>query len=89
MKLYFHVSFSPALLSSLLEFPVTTNYTGHVYRAVVGSNFACTLILLYYVLCLVGKVRAIFSTNGNPNQNQSYLARTRFPALGAGGRYFL
>ena len=33
--------------------------------------------------------RATFSTNGNPNQNQSCFGRTRFPALGTGYTYLL
>ena len=51
------------------------------------SNFAFALVLHYYALWLVNKTRATFSTNGNPNQNQSCFRRTRFPALGASCRY--
>ena len=47
----------------------------------VESNFAFALVLYYYALWLVKKTRATFSTNGNPNQNQSCFGRTRFPAL--------
>ena len=47
------------------------------------SNFAFALVLYHYALWLVNKIRATFSTNGNPNQNQSCIGRTRFPALGA------
>ena len=36
---------------------------------------------------LVNKTRTTFSTNGNPNQNQSSFHRTRFPALGASYMY--
>ena len=35
------------------------------------------------------KTRATFSTNGNPNQNQSCFGRTRFPALGTCYMYLL
>ena len=38
---------------------------------------------------LVNKTRATFSTNGNPNQNQSCFGRTRFPALGPSYMYLL
>ena len=46
-------------------------------------------VLHYYALWLANKTRATFSTNGNPNQNQSCFRRTRFPALGASYMYLL
>jgi len=45
--------------------------------------------LLYFALRLVKKSRATFTTNQKQNSNQSPLARTRFPALGAGYMYLL
>ena len=48
----------------------------------VESNFA-------FALVLVNKIHAIFSTNGNTNQNQSCFRRTRFPALGNSYMYLL
>ena len=36
------------------------------------------------MVALVSKIHATFSTNEKQNQNQSCLARTSFPALGAG-----
>ena len=38
---------------------------------------------------MVNKTSATFSTNGNPNQNQSCFRRTRFLALGASDMYLL
>ena len=59
------------------------------FQLTVESNFAFALVLHYYALWLVKKTRATFSTNGNPNQNQSCFRRTRFPALGASYMYLL
>ena len=47
------------------------------------------LVLLYFALWLVKKSRATFSTNQKENSNQSQLAHTHFPALGAGYMYLL
>ena len=38
---------------------------------------------------IVNKTRVTFSTNGNPNQNQSCFRFTRLPALGASYMYLL
>ena len=47
--------------------------------------------LLFYVLFVVSKTRAAFTTNEKPNQDRSCLAIacTRFPALDAGYMYLL
>ena len=45
--------------------------------------------LHYYALWFLDKTHATFSTNGNPNQNQSCFRRTRFPALGASFMHLL
>ena len=47
----------------------------------VESNILFALVFLYNALWLVNKTRATFSTDHKPNQNQSCLARPRFPAL--------
>ena len=55
----------------------------------VESSLVIALVLLYCALWLVNKNRATFSTNEKLNQNQSCLARTLFPALGASYMYLL
>jgi len=47
------------------------------------------LVLLYNVLWSLKKTRAIFSTNQILNQNPSWLARMRFPALDASNMYLI
>ena len=48
----------------------------------VESNVVFALVLLYFALWLAKIARATFSTNQKLNQNQSWLDRTRFAALG-------
>ena len=43
------------------------------------KEFAFTLFWIFYALWLVEKNSRHFSINENQNQNQSWLARTRFP----------
>ena len=59
------------------------------FQLSVESNFLIALFLYCYALWLAKKSRAIFSTNQKWNHNQSWLARTRFPALGAGSMCLL
>ena len=49
----------------------------------VESNDVFASVLLYFALWLVKKARTTFSTNKNLDENQSWPARTRFPALEA------
>ena len=58
---------------------------GSVHRTAESSfKVKAPVALLYYALWLVSKTRATFSsTNEKQKQNQSWFARTRFPALGA------
>ena len=55
----------------------------------VESNFAFALVLLYYALWLVNKIRVTFSTNEKQSQNQSFLAHMCFPTLGTGCMHLL
>lgn len=52
------------------------------------SNFAIALVSIATLRDWLKKFRAIF-LNKSENQNQSWLARMRFPALGAGDMYLL
>jgi len=55
----------------------------------VQSNVVFALVLFYFALLLGRKVRTTFSTNETKNQNQPWLARTRFAALDANYLYLL
>ena len=63
-------------------------YSGFQFRS-DESNYAFTLVVLYYALWLVRKTCTTFSTNEKQNQNQSCLGCTLFPALGVGYMYLL
>ena len=55
----------------------------------VENNYAFTMVLLTVLCDWLAQTRAIFSTNDKQKLNQSCLARTRFPALGAGYMHLL
>ena len=68
----------------------------HVHYTRAGFSWVSKVVTKLLWICfqfcaqwLVSKTRASFSTNEKPNQNQPWLGRTRFPALGAGYMHLL